>query len=79
MREGIFEIRFPVFAGGEHRVKVRDPIAQKDAETTFQVTSVSVERERAIRNNDLQKAIADATGGKSYNLSTVSRLADEVR
>ena len=79
LREGIFEIRFPVFAGGEHRVKVRDPIAQKDAETTFQVTSVSVERERAIRNNDLQKAIADATGGKSYDLSTVSRLADEVR
>ena len=79
LREGVFEARFPVVAGGEHRVKVHDPVTKKVAEVAFQVTSVSVERQSATRNSDLQKAIADNTGGKSYDLTTVSRLPEEAR
>lgn len=79
LREGVFEARFPVFAAGEHRVRVRDPIAGQTAETTFQVVAVPVERQRATRNAALQQALADATGGKSYDLTTVAALPDQVR
>ncbi len=79
LREGIFETRLPVFAPGEHRVKVHDPIADESAEVTFRVASVSVERQRAVRNVALQQAIADATGGKSYDLTTVARLPEEIQ
>jgi len=78
LRDGVFEARIPVFAAGEHRVRVKDPIGEEDAEITFQVARVSVERQRAVRNVALQKAIADATGGRSYDLATVSRLPDEI-
>jgi hypothetical protein len=79
VRKGLFETRFPVFAGGEHRVRVKDPLGGQVAELTFQVASVSVERQRAVRNVALQQAVADATGGKSYDLTTVDQLPDEIR
>jgi hypothetical protein len=79
LREGVFEARFPVVMGGEYRVRVHDPIAQEHVETTFRVASVSVERQRAVRNAALQQALADATGGKSYDLASAARLADEIR
>jgi hypothetical protein len=79
LREGVFEARFPVVMGGEYRARVHDPIAQEHVETTFRVASVSVERQRAVRNAALQQALADATGGKSYDLASAARLADEIR
>ncbi len=78
-RKGLFEARFTVFAGGEHRVRVIDPITAKPVEWTFQVTSTSVERQRAVRNVALQEELAAETGGKSYDLRTARRLADEIR
>jgi hypothetical protein len=80
LREGVFETRFPVFAGGEYRVRVHDPIAEKWVETTFQVTNVTVERQSAVRNVDLQQALADAQpGGKSYDLKSVAQLVDQIK
>jgi hypothetical protein len=79
LREGVFEARFPVFGAGEHRVRVRDPIAQHVVDATFQVVAVPVERQRATRNTALQQALADATGGKSYDLATVAQLPDQIR
>lgn len=79
LREGIFETRIPVFAPGEHRVKVRDPITNESVEATFRVAAVSVERQRAVRNAALQQAIADATGGRSYDLTTVDQLPDQIQ
>jgi len=79
LREGVFEARFPVFAAGEHRVRVRDPIGQQVVDATFQVVAVPVERQRATRNIALQQALADATGGKSYDLTTAATLPDQVR
>jgi hypothetical protein len=78
LRDGVFETRIPVFAPGEHRVRVRDPIAEEDVEVTFRVARVSVERQRPVRNVALEEAIADATGGKSYDLTSAERLADEI-
>jgi len=77
-KPGKFEARFPVFAGGEHRVRVIDPVTNQPVETAFQVTSVTVERQRAVRSVSLQKEIARATRGKSYDLTTVGQLADEI-
>jgi len=79
LRDGIFETRIPVFAAGEHRVKVRDPINDEYAEAAFRVAAVSVERQRAVRNTALQQAIADASGGKSYDLLSAGKLPDEIR
>jgi hypothetical protein len=79
LREGVFEARLPVFAEGEHRVRVRDPITRETVETTFQVAAVSVERQRATRNAALEQSLADATGGKDYDLVSVAKLPDEVR
>ena len=78
LRQGVFETRIPVFAAGEHRVRVRDPVTDEDVEVTFRVARVSAERQRAVRNVALQEALADATGGKSYDLVTVDKLPDEI-
>lgn len=79
LRQGVYESRFPVFASGEHRIRVKDPITNEFAEVTFRVASVSAERQRAVRNVALQQALADATGGASYDLATVDRLVDDVK
>jgi hypothetical protein len=79
LRAGVFETRFPVFAAGEHRVRVIDPLTDQPVEVAFQVASASVERQRAVRNVALEQALADATGGKCYDLATADRLPDEIR
>ena len=79
VRKGRFETRFPVFAGGEYRVRIKDPLGDQHAETSFHVANLSVERQRAVRNAALEQAIAEATGGKSCDLVTADRIADEIR
>ena len=79
LRPGVFEARLPVFASGEHRIRVKDPVINEFAEVSFRVASVSAERQRAVRNTALQQALADATGGVSYDLTTVDRLVDDVK
>ena len=77
-RQGVFETRFPVLQAGEHRLRVRDPVTNNETEVVFQVTDISVERQRAVRNVSLEREIALASGGASYDLTNVSRLSDEV-
>lgn len=78
-REGVFEAHIPVFQGGEHRVRVRDPITGEQNEVTFQVTSLSAERRSALRNVALQEEIASVTDGKSYDLASADKLVDDIR
>jgi len=78
VRPGVFETRFPVYSGGEHRVLVVDPITDEGVETAFQVTSLTVERQRAVRNVALEENIALETGGRSFDLTDVGRLADNM-
>lgn len=79
LRPGVFEARFPVFAGGEHRIRVQDPITSEYSEVTFRVASVSTERQRAQRNVALQEQLAAVHGGRSYDLVSADRLPDDVR
>jgi hypothetical protein len=77
-REGMFESEVRVDAGGEHRVRVKDPITGELQEVHFQVTNLSAERRSAVRNVALQQALAQETQGKSYELETVMQLVDDV-
>ncbi len=87
-KEGVYELRIPVLTGGEHRIRVKDPVAEAGkeggagaafSEVVFQVTNLSVERRSAVRNLQLEQQIASETGGKSYDLETVGKLPDEIR
>jgi hypothetical protein len=78
VRPGLFEARLPALVAGEHRIIVDDPITREQAQTAFTVTSLSVEQRSARRNVALQEAIAAATGGKTYDLSTAAKLAEDV-
>ena len=98
LRDGVFETEVPVYAQGEYRLRVHDPIRDpthdpihdpvhdstydptggSEVEIGFRVAATSVERQRPVRNAALQRAIADATGGKSYDLASVDRITDDV-
>jgi hypothetical protein len=78
-REGLFETQIPVFAAGEHRLRVKDPIAGGTVDVTFQVTSLSAERRSAVRNQELMGQLAAETGGISSDLLTAAQLPDEIK
>jgi len=79
VRAGVFETEFPVFTDGEHFVRVIDPITGEPVEVTFKVTSVSVERQNAVRDVALQEQIAAVNpGGGSCDLTEVSGLAERI-
>jgi hypothetical protein len=76
-REGVFEAAFASLAPGEHRLAVDDPVTGEKSEVFFHVASVAVERRSAVRNAALQEEIALATGGKSYDLTTLGSFERE--
>ncbi|HEY1067187.1 MAG TPA: hypothetical protein VGE52_13795, partial [Pirellulales bacterium] len=78
LKEGVYEARLPVVAGGEYRVRVRDPITSDTSEVDFRVADLSVERRSAVRNAALQQSLAQRTGGRSYSLATASALLNDV-
>jgi hypothetical protein len=78
LRKGVFEARIPVYTPGEYRIRVKDPIAGRFREVRFEVTDLSAERRSGVRNVRLQEQLAAETGGKSYDLTTVSKLVDDL-
>jgi hypothetical protein len=78
-RPGVFETRLTALTGGEHRLRVRDPVTNEYVEVNYQVTSLSAERRSAVRNVALQEQLAAATGGKTYTLADVDRLPQEIQ
>ncbi len=75
----IFETSIPVFSTGLHRLLVKDPITGEEVETTFKVAPTTAEGRSAIRNMALQRALADHTGGKAYELHEIGNLATDVK
>ena len=73
-----FETVLPVFAAGAHRLFVRDPVTMDESEVTFDVAPVSAERRSAVRNHALQRALAEQTNGKPYELHDIRRLIDDI-
>lgn len=76
-REGVFETSFAPLTSGEHRLSVVDPVTGDRADVLFQVASVSVERRSAVRNSSLADELAQSTGGRSYDLTTVGTFVDD--
>ena len=59
---------------GEHRVSIQDPVAKSAAELAVNVASVSIERRNPVRNVSLQRSLATASGGRSYELTTAEQF-----
>jgi len=78
LRKGVFEARIPLVEAGDHALEVEDPITGERTRVAFSVTGLSVERRSATRNVRLQEAIAAATGGATYDLTTADRLLDDL-
>jgi hypothetical protein len=78
LRPGMFEARIPVIAAGEYALRVKDPVTSKFEELRFEVTSVSAERRRGVRDEQLQRQLALETQGKSYDLTTVTNLVNDL-
>jgi hypothetical protein len=79
LRKGLFEARIPVYAAGSYSLRIKDPVTGNLQEQRFEVTALSAERRSAVRDVKLQSELALATGGRSYDLSTVDRLPDELK
>jgi hypothetical protein len=75
----IYETSIPVFTSGLHRLMVKDPVTNDEVEATFQVSPTTAEGRSAVRDIAMQRALAENTGGKSYELHEVAALADDVR
>ena len=75
----IYETSVPVFTSGLHRLLVKDPITLDEVETTFKVSPTTAEGRSAVRDLAMQRALADNTGGKSYELHEVASLADDIK
>lgn len=79
LREGVFEARIPVYTPGKYSIRVKDPITKDFMEYPFEVTGLSAERRNATRDERLQTELALETQGKSYELTTVSALPNEIK
>jgi hypothetical protein len=78
LRRGVFELRVPVFAAGQYSLRVKDPITGKSEEQPFEVLPLSAERRRGVRDEKLQKDLAQRTGGKAYDLTNVDQLLSDL-
>jgi hypothetical protein len=78
LRRGVFEARIPVFAVGEYSLRVKDPVTGEFDEQRFEVTPLSAERRRGVRDEKLQHDLARQTGGQAYDLTSVSKLPEDL-
>lgn len=74
-----YEAIVPVYASGKHQLFVRDPVTNEEKEISFDVTPLSLERRNAVRNFQLQRDLAAATGGKTYELFDVNQLPNDIQ
>ena len=79
LRQGVFEARVPAFAAGEYSIRVKDPVTSQYSEVRFDVTNQSAERRTSVRNVRLQEDLAAENNGRSYDLTTVSQLVDDLQ
>ena len=61
-----------MFAVGAYSLRVKDPVTGKFDEQRFEVTPLSAERRRGVRDEKLQNDLAQQTGGRAYDLTTVT-------
>jgi len=69
-----FEGQVTVFRPGAHRLLVTDPVTGNAVEVAFEVSPITAERRNAVRNVQLQNALAVRTGGKALELYETASL-----
>jgi hypothetical protein len=79
VRPGLWEVRFTIPVEGTHRFQLQDPLSPRQIELRLEAAPNSAERHRSVRDETLQRAIAQASGGRTYDLRTVHRLPDELQ
>jgi hypothetical protein len=79
VRPGLWEVRFTIPVEGTHRFQLQDPLSPRQVELRLEVAPNSAERHRSVRDEALQRAIAQTSGGRTYDLRTVHRLPEELR
>ena len=78
LTEGQYEARLRADVAGEWRVRVKDPIEDEYRELRFNVESLSAERRMAQRDAQLQRRIALASGGASYELPEIGQMVSDL-
>ena len=78
IRAGIFETRFPVYAVGRYRARVKDPLTDQYAYWEFDVTSASAELRSSVRDETLQQRLATTTHGRSGTLVDSQAVLSEI-
>lgn len=77
-RPGVFEAQVAIYRPGDYRLRVVDPVTNEPHERRFSVADVSAERRVAVRDEGLQRQLAEAVpGGRAYELSEAGRIVDE--
>jgi hypothetical protein len=76
---GRFEASAEFKTTGGHTVGITDPVTGIRHKFRVVVADRSVEMERVARDGGLQQRIAEATGGRSYELSEMEQLLDDLK
>jgi hypothetical protein len=79
VRDGLGEVRFPVYTSGLHRIRVRDPLSENETALEFDVSRVSAEKLDGVRDEVLQRRLAARWGGRSYDLTTAGAMVDDMQ
>lgn len=79
LRPGEFETRVRLLESGEYAIRVKDPVTEEYNEVRFQVAGLSAERRGGVRNEDTQRKIALASGGKSLSLAEVASYIESLQ
>jgi len=77
-RPGHLEAVIPLAVAGRYSVRITDPISGRAHERSCVVSDISVERRQIVRNTELQRRIAAATGGNVYDVSEVDQLIHDL-
>lgn len=73
-RPGHLEAVIPLAVAGRYSIRVTDPISGSTYERSCVASDVSLERRQVVRDSDLQRRIAAATGGTAYDVSEVDKM-----
>jgi len=79
IRPGVFQTSLRLLAGGEHRLRILDPISGEFSEAIIRVSAISAERQNPVRNVALQRQISEPHGGKMYDLTSALGLPDDLK
>ena len=77
-RPGRFEVTFPLTEPGGYSVTLADPTSGRTYGRRCVVTDTSVERRQILRDVELQRRLAEVTGGRAYEIAEIDQMIREL-